>query len=134
MTEPERPWELDFYTGADGQKPVKSFLSALEKSRPQEFRKILSKFKLFEKMGLRAAMEVKLVAPLRGYNGLYELRVKGTGFRFYGFTWEPPDGAPRLLLLASAEEKDDTEADDAVIRRAAEARTDWYRRHSPGRE
>ncbi len=134
MTERELPWRLDLYERADGTKPVEEFVRALQRSRPAEHRKVLSKFKLFEVHGLQAAMDIKLVAPLRGYSGIYEVRIKGTGFRFYSFTWRDKAGARRCLLAASAEEKSGKEADDKIIQAAAAAREDWYRRFGNGGE
>lgn len=133
MTRSEPPWKLEFYTRA-GRKPVEEFLDRLKRSRPQDHKKILSKFAYFEGMGLRAAMDLKVVAPLHGYSDLYELRLKGTGFRFYGFTWQEPGGECRYLLVASAEEKAGRKADDTVIRKAADARTEWYSRRNRGSE
>jgi hypothetical protein len=124
-------WQLGYYYHENGRCPVGDFIAALKRSRPHEYGNALSKFGLFDAHGLQAALELRLVASLKGQGDIYELRVKGTGLRFYGFIWSPPSRETAYLMLASAEQKD-RHPDAAIVRAAVEARDDWRKRFGTG--
>lgn len=123
-----RRWKVILYTTDDGKQPVQDFLHSLLQVRKEDAYRLIEKFDHLENIGFQGARECELIRKVEGTDKIFRLKLWKTDLRVCLFLWSHARGQ-KCMVMASAEIKKEDELSPQTIRRAVDARADWFERH-----